>query len=102
MVHPGQSSGHGGDHLPRVRGATLRQVASLDPLLPLDADQGEFVVDVDGRAGHVGDVGHHGIHRDVADERDARPPDEGVRTVGDGARPPVAVAERQRRDPARA
>ena len=55
-----------------------------------------------GGPGHVGDVGHDGVHRHVADQRDPPPADQRARAIRQGPRPAVAVAERQRRDPTRA
>ena len=90
-----------GHDLPRVRGAGPRQVRRRDPLVALRAEQDELVVDADRRPGHVGDVDHDRVHRDVADERHADAADERLGAVRERARPAVAVAERQRRDPAR-
>ena len=69
---------------------------------PASPMQHELVVRRDRWAGDVGDVGHDRVHRHVADERHAPAADEGLRAVRERARPAVAVAERQRRDPARA
>ena len=60
----------------------------------LRPDEHELVVDADRWTGDVGHVGHHRVHRDVPDERDADAPDEGLGPVRDGAREAVAVAER--------
>ena len=43
MVHPRKPPGHARDHLPRVRGALLRQVADGDPLGSGRPEQDEFV-----------------------------------------------------------
>ena len=41
-----------------------------DPVAALLAEEDELVVGRDRRPGHVGDIGHHGVHRDGAHERD--------------------------------
>ncbi len=69
---------------------------------PWHAEQHELILAVDRRARDVGHVGHDRVHRHVADERDAPPANERLRPVGVGAGEPIAVAERQGRDPARA
>src|SRR3954451_12969848 len=102
MVHPGQSAGHVGHHLPRVRVAQPRQLLDGDRGVAGSPDQDELVAKVDGRSGDVGDVGHDGIHGHVPDERHATAADERLGTVRQRARPAVAIAQRQGRDAARA
>ena len=55
----------------------------------------------DRRSRDVGDVDHDRVHRDVADERDPPTADQRLRPIRQRARPAVAVAEGQRRDPTR-
>ena len=59
-------------------------------------------VEVDRRPRDVRHVGHDRVHRDVADERHPPASDERARPVRQRPRPAVAVAERERRDAARA
>ena len=100
MVHPRQSGGEARDDLPRVRPACPGDVRGGNLLGALLADQDELVVDRHRLPGDIRDVGHDRVHRDVADERDAPPADEGLRPVRQRARPAVAIADRQRGDSA--
>ena len=50
---------------------------------------------------HVGDVRHHGVHRDVADQRDPPAANQRRGAIRERPRPAVAVAEGQGRDAAR-
>ena len=74
-----------------------RPLLGEDPLTALGADQDRLGAARDGRVAEVhGDV----VHRDGADERHATPADEHVGVVGERAPDAVAVADRQRPDPA--
>ena len=79
--------------------ASSPAVIRTSPAVP---QQHEFVRGVDGRPRNVGHIGHDRIHRDVADQRHELPADDRARPVRELPRPAVAIAERQRRDPARA
>ena len=78
--------------------ATSRAVISSAALL---ADQDEFVVDRDRRAGHVGHVGHQRVHRDVPTSGTRTPRTRASARFERARAPAVGVADRQRRDPAR-
>ena len=78
--------------------ATSRALIRSPPCSPIRTNSSSIVI---GEPGHVGHVGHHGVHRDRPHERHADPPDERLGAVRRGPRPAVAVADRQRRDPAR-